>query len=233
MKKKILFDFADTSSLDTNNVNYDIKKDLGSIQEFEVVLFSHPHDDHLKGASDFFYLDHAEKYKKPRDSDGKERAKIKELWVSAAFLLDSDLENQSDAKIIRQEARHRLRNKSGIKVFATPNKLRKWLDSESLTEEEVQDCLVDSGSKINLSHLGVESELQVYVHAPFAEDSEEVDDKNTPSIVLQVRLLNGQRETNVFMTGDAPYDVLSRIVEDAVDTDSIKLILMWKKYMLE
>ena len=99
---KILFDYAAMYNGSTPDDRYDIQKELSLHKEFDVVMFSHAHEDHTKGASEFFYLDHAKKYQ----SDS--RAKIKELWVSAAFLLDTDLKNHSDAKIIRAEARHRL-----------------------------------------------------------------------------------------------------------------------------
>ena len=94
-------------------------------------MFSHAHEDHTKGASDFFYLDHAQKYQ------SNSRAKIKELWVSAAFLLDTDLDNGSDAKIIRAEARHRLKNKYGIKVFAAPDSLSNWLKDQDIALDDV------------------------------------------------------------------------------------------------
>ena len=105
---KILFDYAAMNDGSETDDRFDIERELSSIKEFDVVMFSHAHEDHTKGASDFFYLDHAQKYQ------SNSRAKIKELWVSAAFLLDTDLDNGSDAKIIRAEARHRLKNKYGI-----------------------------------------------------------------------------------------------------------------------
>ena len=123
---KLLFDYAAMYDGSTTDTRYDIKKELSTIKEFDVVMFSHAHDDHTHGASEFFYLDHAKAYQ------SESRAKIKELWVSAAFLLDTDLENQSDAKIIRAEARHRLKNKYGIKVFAEPDSLEKWLTDHEI-----------------------------------------------------------------------------------------------------
>ena len=79
--KKILFDYAQMRSDATDDNRYDIEDALSDIDEFEVVMFSHAHDDHVKGASDFFYLNHAKKYQ----SDS--RAIIKELWVSGSYFL--------------------------------------------------------------------------------------------------------------------------------------------------
>lgn len=38
----------------TDDNRYDIEDALSDIDEFEVVMFSHAHDDHVKVASDFF-----------------------------------------------------------------------------------------------------------------------------------------------------------------------------------
>lgn len=202
---KLLFDYAAMYDGSTEDDRYDIKKDLSTIKEFDVVMFSHPHDDHVHGASEFFYLDHAKKYQ------GEDRAIIKELWVSAAFLLETDLENQSDAKIIRAEARHRLKEKYGIKIFSAPDSLMDWLENQGVDYDDVKHLIVHAGQILNLSEL-LDEEMQVFVHAPFSDDSEDVQDKNDPSIVLQVRLYNIQQETNILLTGDTPYEVLDKIV---------------------
>ena len=72
--------------------------------DFDVTAFTHLDDDHVCGASDFFYLEHAEKYR----VNG--RPKIGELWVPAAALVEEGLEG--DARIIRSEARYRFKAKT-------------------------------------------------------------------------------------------------------------------------
>lgn len=204
--KKILFDYAAMYDGSSSDNRYDIKTALSNISEYEIVMFSHAHDDHTKGASEYFFLDHAEKYQ----SSG--RAVIKELWVSAAFLLDTDLENHSDAKIIRAEARYRLKNGYGIKVFAEPDTLSEWLKSQEISAESVSHLIIHAGNTIDLPDK-LANEMQVFVHAPFSADSDEVQNKNDPSIVLQVRLFNDDCSTNILITGDAPYEVLDKIVD--------------------
>lgn len=220
---KVLFDYAarkdQTSSTDAR---YDIEKELSSIKEFDVVMFSHAHDDHTKGASEFFYLEHARVYQ----SD--DRAKIKELWVSAAFLLDTNLENGSDAKIIRSEARYRLKNKTGVKIFGCPDSLLTWLNDQEIDYDDISHLIVHAGELMTLPDpLG--DEIQVFVHAPFSDDSEEVQDKNNPSIVLQVRVFNEKHETNLLITGDTPYQVLDKIVEISQSNDN-EAYLTWDIY---
>jgi len=218
---KILFDYADMRTEATDDLRYDIKEELSSIKEFEVVMFSHAHEDHVKGASEFFYLKHAKKYQ----SD--ERSHIKELWVSAAFLLDTDLENQSDAKIIRNEARYRLKNAEGIKIFAAPDSLNDWLDDQGIDYDDIKHLIIHAGDIISIS--GYEDEIEFFVHAPFSDDSDEIQDKNDPSIVMQVRLLNEGYETNILITGDTPYSVLDKIVEISQEQENDDR-LVWDIY---
>lgn len=203
--KKILFDFADTHTNEFSDKRIDLTKELSIINTFDVVAFSHAHDDHVKGAKDFFEFDHANKYQ------GDDRAKIKELWVSSAFILDSDLDSE-DARVIRQEARYRLKNGYGIKVFSEPDALDKWLEENDLSSDDSLHPIIHAGTLLDSNTHDLGDEVQFFVHAPFSEDSEEVADKNEPSIVMQIRLKNTSRETNILITGDAPHSVLEKIV---------------------
>ena len=143
-------------------------------------------------------------------------------------MLDAELENQSDAKIIRAEARYRLKEGYGIKVFAAPDTLMDWLEDQDIAYDDVADLIVHAGQIIDLpGSLG--DEMQVFVHAPFSDDSEEVQDKNDPSIVLQVRLFNDDRETNLLITGDTPYQVLDKIV-DISKSNGNESYLAWDVY---
>lgn len=76
--KRMLMDYANMHNNDSRYT--DLAESLKDIDTFDVVMFTHPHDDHVKGAADFFYFDHAIKYQTG------ERAKIKELWISRCIL---------------------------------------------------------------------------------------------------------------------------------------------------
>lgn len=219
--KYLLFDFADMYEGAEDDDRYDIKNDLSEIEEFQVVMFSHAHEDHTKGASDFFYLDCAKEYQ----SDS--RAKIDELWISAAFLLDTNLENGSDAKIIRREARHRFKSGYGVRIFGEPEELKKWIDKEDIEYDDVKHLIVHAGDTLSIS--GAEDEIEIFVHAPFSDDSEEIQDKNDPSIVMQVRLYDEDNETNVLITGDTPYAVLDKIVDITKENENEDK-LVWDIY---
>ena len=183
----------------------DLTTILSSNESFDVVVFSHALDDHVKGAKDFFWFDYAKAYQ------GDNRATIKELWVSSAFVLDSNV--CEDARVIRQEARHRLKEGYGIKVFAEPDSLNQWIEDNELVKEDVEDSIIHAGTLLkNVDHdLG--DELEIFVHAPFSEDSEDSEDRNEPSIVLQLRLINGNRISKILITGDITHEILDKIVK--------------------
>jgi 1,2-phenylacetyl-CoA epoxidase catalytic subunit len=76
----------------------------------------------------FFYFEYA------KDYQSDERIKINELWVPAAMLLETN--PPEDARILRQEARYRLKNKQGIKIFSEPELLKDWIKQNELDYQE-------------------------------------------------------------------------------------------------
>lgn len=203
--KKMLMDYANMHGGDSRYI--DLADSFDGIDSFDVVMFTHPHDDHVKGASDFFYFKYAKKYQ-----DGK-RAKIKELWISAAFLLD--VNPCDDAYVIRQEARYRLKEckGKGVKIFAAPNSLEAWLKENDLSTDESKHPIIHAGTILDSSMHNLGNEISIFVHAPFSEDSEDVKDRNEPSIVFQIAVKNSKETTNMIITGDTSHKVLDKIVE--------------------
>ena len=204
--KRMLMDYANMHSSDSRYT--DLTESLKNVDTFDVVMFTHPHDDHVKGAADFFYFNHAIKYRTG------ERAKIKELWISAAFFLD--VNPCEDARVIRQEARYRLKEcgGKGVKIFAAPGSLTSWLEKNELSTNENDHPIIHAGTLLDSSQHDLGDEISIFVHAPFSEDAEDVDNRNDPSIVIQIALENTTQTTNMFITGDTPHTVLDKIVEE-------------------
>lgn len=209
-KKKILFDFAamrdpnageDDRRIDLPDA---IKTDIGwpTYKEFDVVAFSHIDDDHVKGSADFFYLDHADCYK------GDDRVKIKQLWVPAAAIVEEGTDG--DARVIRQEARHRLRNGSGILVFSRPEHLKDWFEQEGIPLESRKHLIVDAGKLVPGLTLEADG-VEFFVHAPFAErDGTALLDRNDNSLVFQATFSGG---TQMLCTDDITHGVWEKIVD--------------------
>tara|TARA_B100001939_G_scaffold348043_1_gene372166 strand:+ start:57475 stop:58425 length:951 start_codon:yes stop_codon:yes gene_type:complete len=174
----------------------------------DVFAITHADDDHIAGSTEFFHLEHAEKYQ------GDGRVKIKTLWVPAALILEK-AENgsmSSEAKIWRQEARYRLREGKGIQVFSKPSKLKEWLEKAGLSLESRKDLITDAGTLakgFTLANDGVE----FFCHSPFIVNSEQEELRNDSSLIFQVRFQFGASELDYFAFGDTDYTNLEAIVE--------------------
>ncbi len=149
-ERLVLFDFADMRNPDDRfDARCDLKLEMRREMEragqddFAVVCFTHLDDDHVCGASEFFWFRYAAKYQGPG------RVKFREMWVPAGAITEVGVEG--DAQVIRAEARHRLLEGEGIKVFSRPEALRKFLEDNGLTLESRAHCIVDAGQTVPVS----------------------------------------------------------------------------------
>jgi hypothetical protein len=214
--KQILIDYAAMrDAADKGDLRIDLpgvlRKDLEGCKRdyYDVVGFSHLDDDHIRGASNFFYLEHAEKYQE--NVDGKVRIKIRELWVPAAVITEEGCTDED--RIIRQEARHRLKRGSGIRVFSRPEALKDWLESEGLSIEARQSLISDAGQLIP----GYRAELdgvEFFVHSPFAcrTDDGTYVERNDGCLVLHATFMVDGVKTRLFLGADIRHEPFSEII---------------------
>ena len=210
--QQILFDYADQRNpKDSQDKRCDLKTEIrndmkkAKKDDFAAVAFTHLDDDHVCKSDEVFYLEHAKRY---QDGD---RFKIQELWVPAAAIIDSDCEDS--AQIIRAEARYRLKQGSGIKVFSRPEKLSDWLKTNGLTLESRKHLIVDAGKLVPTFTLNAHG-LEFFVHSPFASrlDDGSVLDRNSDSIVVQITFSVSGVLTRVILGSDVKYQDLEEIV---------------------
>lgn len=203
--KVVLIDYANVRCEDNpDDKRIDLSKALDETvkKDYDAVCFTHVDDDHICGFSEYFYLEHAKKYQ-----EGK-RKKIKELWVPAAILLEENL--KEEARTLRAEARYRLKEKKGIKMFSRPKKMKDWCnEQDDISYEDVKHLFVDAGTLIpnyNLESDGVE----FFVHSPFVSESKNIN-RNREAIVIHATF-NDQCETKLLLGSDITYNVWSDIV---------------------
>jgi hypothetical protein len=211
--KKMLVDYADMRNADDPfdkriDLPEELKADLRAAKRdhYDVVCFTHLDDDHCCGAGDFFWLQHALKYQ------GEGRAKINELWVPAAAILEDGIDDS--ARIIRQEARHRLKKGAGIRVFSRPVKLKQWLEANGLTLESRAHLITDAGQYVpGFTKFGSER-AEFFIHSPFGwrQNDNGVVDRNQDSVVFQATFLEGGRETRALFMSDINHDSIEQIV---------------------
>jgi hypothetical protein len=213
--KKLLFDYADTRCKDDKedkrvDLPAELRKDLAaaSRKHYDVVAFSHLDKDHICGSSEFFYLEHDKKYQ------SAERIKISEMWVPAAVIIEDKETLGEEHAIIQREARYRLRNKKGIRVFSRPELLTGWLKKQRMTLDEVRHLVTDAGQTVpgfTRENDGVE----FFAHSPFAKrlNECEVVDRNSDSLVLQATFEDYGTETKFILGADSPHEILTEIVD--------------------
>jgi len=212
--KKILFDYANTRDPDDlYDLRCDLPKELREDLEgagwkgFDVVAITHLDEDHYKGASEFFWFDHAQKYQ------GEGRVKIKTLWVPAAIITEQGPDKE-EARIIQREARHRFKKGEGIRVFSRPERLSKWCEENGIQLKDRLPIITDAGiivPEFNKEDDGVE----FFVHSPFAKrlNDRSIEDRNEDSLVVQAVFMIEGIETKVLFMADVTHEVISDIVE--------------------
>jgi len=207
-----LFDFAEMKNPDDISdkrilLKESLKDDIGwpNRKSIDVLVISHGDNDHVKGISNTFWLDHAKKY---QDSD---KIIINELWVPAALIVEEGSED--DTRIIRQEARYRFLNKKGIKVFARPEHLNDWLKSNNKQLDDYRDLICDAGKTVPGWTI-IDDAIEFFVHAPFAERTDNgILDRNTNSIVIQISIYSCGNITKLLSTGDTVKEQWEKIVQ--------------------
>ena len=212
-KSVLLIDFADTRSADDENdkridLSKAIRERLDELdrEDVDVLALTHLDQDHIQGTSEFFHLEHATKYQ------GGDRVKIKDLWVPAAAITESKTNLSDEGRIVQAEARHRLKEGSGIRVFSRPDALKDWLEEHDLTVESRKHLISDAGDLVP-GFEKVSDGVEFFVHSPFADEEDgKLVDRNSEAIVLQATFLADGQETRLLLNSDAPHEVLERIV---------------------
>lgn len=214
--RRMLVDYANMRcETDSSDKRCDLPKLLkddlkqAGLDDYSVVAFTHLDNDHCCGAPDFFWLEHAAKYQVTG------RPKIEMMWVPAAAITEDGLED--DARIIRQEARHRLKAGKGIRVISRPERLKRWLEENELTVESRKHCFEDAGQLIDGFSLNADG-VEFFVHSPHAKRSDErgVEDRNGDSMVFQARFWEGGDQgvvTDVLFAADVNHEVIDEIVD--------------------
>lgn len=212
--RKLLFDYA--AMRDASGPT-DRRADLPALlraklkgadrNDLDVVAYTHADDDHIHGSTEFFYLDHARKY---QDAN---RVHITELWVPAAMVLDTDEDICEEARVLRDEARYRLREGEGVRVFSRPSKLEEWLKKQGLRLKDREHLISDAGTTVPGFDATVDG-LEFFVHSPFAvRNAEELEDRNGSAIILQASFAVDGEQTNLFLCGDTDSETLAAVVQ--------------------
>lgn len=213
--RRLLFDYANMRcSSDASDLRCDLlgilKEDLKAAgrDAFDVVAITHVDNDHVRGCGEFLWLDHAAKYQ------GEGRIKIEELWVPAAAVCENGLED--DSRLIRAEARYRLRQGKGIRVFSAPTVLENWFEDNKLDLEEYRKngLVIDAGNLVPGFSLE-KDQVEFFVHSPFATRTQDgiLLIRNKDAIAMQASFRQGERLTRFFISADLSYEEIAAIID--------------------
>ena len=209
----VLVDFAAMADPnDATDKRCDLPKEIrthlddADKDEMDVVCITHVDDDHCKGFGDFFELRHAAVYQ------GGDRVPIGELWVPAAAILETGL--TKDSRLVRQEARYRLKKGEGVRVFSAPAQLDGWLHDNGIDPADRSDLIRDAGTLVPGFDVGGEEAVDFFIHSPFGwrQDENTVVSRNEDSVVLQARFREGDRYIYALLGSDVNYETIEQIV---------------------
>lgn len=218
--KRILFDFRHLKKTENGegpeiNLRDRLKDELkkANKKSFEVVAFTHGDKDHIENSTEFFELRHAAKYQ------GDGRIKIDTLWVPAAMILETATNDDQSAEFViwRQEARYRLKEGKGIRVFSKPDMLKAWLEENGLTVESRKSLITDAGQLVPEFTLASDG-VEFFCHSPFIKHVDEGDDlRNDAALIFNVRFKKDGSTYDYLAVGDSEWSVLEDIVKATKD----------------
>ena len=212
--KNILFDFADVANAaDPKEKRAKVDVELREYMKargkdtFDIVGFTHGDTDHTKGSEDFFHFDRF------TSLQGEGRLKIRELWVPAGMIVEKDSED--DARILRQEARYRLRNGYGIRVFSRPQQLAGWFEKEGISMASREHLIHDAGKVVSPGPTLAGDGVEFFIHSPFGhrQHDQTVIDRNANCLAFQARFAVSGVITDLLLLSDVEHESLTAIVD--------------------
>lgn len=206
----IIYDYADTRDpADKNDRRIDLKQDVlsrvGAGGSVSVLAFSHLDRDHYQRATELFWLAHAKKYQDDA------RIKVDVLWVPAAAILEEGIEDEG--RVLRAEARHRLKEGKGIRVFSAPNAIDAWLKEQGIDPAARAHLITDAGQMPPEFSLA-QDEIEFFVHSPFAERCEDgsLVERNASALFMQATFSVSGELSRLMLSADCEFEVLEQIV---------------------
>lgn len=177
----------------------------------DVVLLTHPDEDHILGFEEFFHVGSPSEYKKPAKGE-KGKIFVREIWSSPIVFRRKSKDHSlcSDALAFQKEAKRRVNlYKSTKKVGQEGDRVRLiGKDSDGKTDD-IMSIVYELGNTISRINEMAIPGLQVTVLGPLADDDfsdGQVPDKNRSSVVLHWAIAASGSDTAnnyVLLGGDA------------------------------
>ncbi|MFN3214851.1 MAG: hypothetical protein ACE37M_17250 [Henriciella sp.] len=208
--RKIIYDYANMFAPEEDadkriDLEHEIRDRVGSCRFVSVLAFSHFDRDHYRRASELFFLRHAKKYQ------SNDRIGFETMWVPAAAILEEGITDEG--RVLRAEARHRLIEGSGIRIFSAPHALDQWLRDRNIRPGDRAHLMTDAGQLAPEFSLGRDG-IEFFVHSPFAEKCEDGStvQRNASALFMQAKFQVEGEPSYLILSADCEYETLEQIV---------------------
>lgn len=201
----------------------ELKRDSQNRLYVDVLLLSHPDQDHCRGLDKHFHLDAPDTYSKD-----EEKIFIRELWSSPIVFrrASSTLTLCDDAKAFQAEAKRRVKyfKANGLAAISDGNRIQIMGEDKNGKTDDLGEILVKIDELISTVNGVSDSSLTARLLGPLpkAEDEEEEEAlaKNRSSVIIQFMLkVNGIEACRFLTGGDAEVAIWERLWEKHKDTD--------------
>ncbi len=121
--------------------------------------------------------------------------------------------DDAEGKTIQAEARHRLEQGAGIRVFSRPERLKQWLEDHGLRLQDRAALITDAGQLVP-GLTPTQHGVEIFVHCPFAKrmDDGQVEDRNDDCLVLHLTFSCETTTTRAILAADITHEILADIV---------------------
>ncbi len=213
-----------------NDLHEELKKDEEGVPFTDVFILSHPDKDHCHGFEHVFYTGNPSEYSQ-KDLKN-ELIRIDELWFSPRIFNEFHKDLSDSAKAFKKEAERRLElhKAKDEDSFKAGNRLRVIGYSDNPDLKDIGDILTVPGSYIDVINDSIKTDFKFFVLGPLKEDTDDNEDRNDASIVLQARFATGGDLTAglILLGGDSGWEIWERLIgmnEEDSDTLTWDILL--------
>jgi len=212
-----------------------LEKDDDNRPYVDVLLLTHPDDDHIHGFKKHFHQGEPDSYAEPKKG-GKQKIIAKEIWSSPLIFRRKSKNHKlsDDASTFDKEARRRVKLYRETKTIgAAGNRIRIIGDDENNANDDISEIVYLTDSVITQLNEVCIKEMTVTVLGPLPDsafDDSTDHDKNRSSIIMQWAIASHgmTAPTNhLLLGGDAGVEVWEKLWDRYVnDTENLEYDLL-------
>ncbi len=233
--QQIMIDCKIDNDAATNKDKFDVKADLLSVlpkdennrHHLDAFILTHPDNDHCAGFKDTFFCDDPSEYDK--DAKARNAIIIDELWFSNTLFERFTNPLSEAAKNFKKEAKRRkdLFKSNPEKAKLAGNRIILIDFKDDCKDGAFESIIVEPGTSTNIFNKVDKTDFSIFVHGPFKTPTEDSQDRNETSIIVQLRfgVNNDQMAALAFFAGDADYNRFKRLLDER-DDESIEWDLL-------